>query len=138
MIIRGVEAGGITLGDVALPPAAKLVQSKIVGTTYAPDNFITLAAADKSLDGMLLSTFIDATSADPNCASANSAPLLPCPRATERDELSLARAGTYVSFARDYLIPPTPSTTPSTCSFLQGYYRHKLLPRLHACGLLLV
>jgi len=66
MIIRGVEAGGITLGDVALPPAAKLVQSKIVGTTYAPDNFITLAAADKSLDGMLLSTFIDATSADPN------------------------------------------------------------------------
>ncbi len=49
------------------------------------------------------------------------------------------RTGTsYVSFARDYLIPPTPSTTPSTCSFLQGYYGHKLLPRLHACGLLLV
>lgn len=56
----------MTLGEVELPPSAKLVQSKIVGTTYAPDNFITLASADKSVDGMLLSTFIDATSADPN------------------------------------------------------------------------
>lgn len=62
MIIRGVESAGVTLGEVELPPTAKLVQSKIVGTTYAPDNFIVLAAADKSLDGMLLSTFIDATS----------------------------------------------------------------------------
>jgi len=66
MIIRGLEAAGVTLGEVELPPSAKLVQSKIVGTTYAPDNFITLASADKSMDGMLLSTFIDATSADPN------------------------------------------------------------------------
>jgi hypothetical protein len=62
MIIRGVESAGVTLGEVELPPTAKLVQSKIVGTTYAPDKFIVLAAADTSLDGMLLSTFIDATS----------------------------------------------------------------------------
>ncbi len=38
-------------------------------------------------------------------------PRLP-PRVNERNQLSLARAGTYVSFARDYVTPPAPPRHP--------------------------
>jgi hypothetical protein len=65
-ILRGVEGLGVALGEIDLPPTARLVQSFINATTYAPDQFIQLASAPAGTDGMLLYTFIDATSADPN------------------------------------------------------------------------
>ena len=65
-IIRGVEGLQVTLGEVELPPTARLVQSFINATTYAPDQFIPLASAPAANDGMLLYTFVDATSGDPN------------------------------------------------------------------------
>ena len=65
-IIRGVEALSITLSDVELPPAARLVQSTITGAVYQPLDFITLAQAPANTDGLLLSVFLDASSSDPN------------------------------------------------------------------------
>ena len=65
-IIRGVEGLQVTLGEIELPPTARLVQSFINATTYAPDQFIPLASAPATNDGMLLYTFVDATSGDPN------------------------------------------------------------------------
>jgi len=65
-IIRGVEALSVTLSDVELPPAARLVQSTISGAVFQPGDFITLAAAPAGRDGLMLSTFLDATSGDPN------------------------------------------------------------------------
>lgn len=67
LIIRGVEGLQLSLGEIDLPPTARLVQSYINATTYAPDQFINLASASPDMDGMLLYTFIDATSADPKC-----------------------------------------------------------------------
>ena len=66
LIIRGVEGLQISLGEIELPPTARLVQSVINATTFAPDAFIPLASAPSANDGMLLYTFIDATSGDPN------------------------------------------------------------------------
>jgi hypothetical protein len=66
LIVRGVEGLQISLGEIDLPPTARLVQSYINATTYAPDQFIPLANATSDMDGMLLYTFIDATSKDPN------------------------------------------------------------------------
>jgi len=65
-IIRGVEGLQISLGEIELPPQARLVQSFINATTYAPDQYIPLANASSGIDGMLLYTFVDATSNDPN------------------------------------------------------------------------
>ena len=65
-IIRGVEGLGVTLGEIDLPPAARLGQAVISNTTFAQNAFIPLASASATDDGMLLYTFIDATSADPN------------------------------------------------------------------------
>jgi len=65
-IVRGVEALGITLSDMELPPAARLVQSTISGAVFQPQQFITLAQAPAAMDGLMLSVFLDATSVDPN------------------------------------------------------------------------
>jgi hypothetical protein len=65
-IIRGVEALTISLSDIDLPPSARLVQSSINGVVFQPNDFITLAAAPASEDGMMLYVFLDATSGDPN------------------------------------------------------------------------
>ena len=65
-IVRGVEGLQISLGEIELPPTARLVQSFINATTFGPRDFIPLADAPAGMDGMLLYTFIDATSADPN------------------------------------------------------------------------
>jgi hypothetical protein len=65
-IVRGIEGLALQLGEVELPPAARLVQSTIVNTTFAPDEYIPLASAPPGTDGMLLYTFLDATSKDPN------------------------------------------------------------------------
>lgn len=65
-IIRGVEALGVTLGEIDLPPTARLVQSVITNATFTQDTFIPLANASTATDGMLLSTFLDVTAADPN------------------------------------------------------------------------
>lgn len=65
-IVRGIEGLALQLGEIELPPAARLVQSTIAATTFAPDAFIPLASAPAGVDGMMLYTFLDATSGDPN------------------------------------------------------------------------
>ena len=66
IIVRGVEALPITLSEVELPATARLQQFIITNETFAARSFIGLANASAGYDGMLLSTFIDATSNDPN------------------------------------------------------------------------
>ena len=65
-IIRGIEALTISLSDIDLPPAARLVQSTISGVVFQPNQFITLATSGALTDGMMLNVFLDATSGDPN------------------------------------------------------------------------
>lgn len=66
IIIRGVEALVLSLGEIQLPPTARLYQSTITRQAFAPLAYIPLASAAAGMSGMLLSTFIDATSADLN------------------------------------------------------------------------
>jgi len=66
IIIRGVENLTIRMSEIDLPSNAKLYQSTISGQVFAPQEFIPLASSPSSTSGMLLYTFLDATSADPN------------------------------------------------------------------------
>lgn len=65
-IIRGVEGLTISLGEIDLPPQARLVQSTILAQTFQAQAYVPLANASAGSDGMLVYTFVDATSADPN------------------------------------------------------------------------
>jgi hypothetical protein len=66
IIVRGVENTPIRMSEIDLPANAKLYQSSINGQVFAPQQFITLASSPPSTSGMLLYTFLDATSGDPN------------------------------------------------------------------------
>ena len=66
IIIRGVENLPIRMSEIDLPSNAKLYQSTISGQVFAPQEFIPLASSPTGTSGMLLYTFLDATSADPN------------------------------------------------------------------------
>jgi hypothetical protein len=54
------------MSEIDLPANAKLYQSSINGQVFSPQQFITLASSPPSTSGMLLYTFLDATSGDPN------------------------------------------------------------------------
>ena len=66
IIIRGVENLPIRMSEIDLPVTAKLYQSTITNQVFAPQEFITLATSPATTSGMLLYTFLDASSGDPN------------------------------------------------------------------------
>ena len=66
IIVRGVEALPLRVGELELPDAARLAVARIDNRTLQEFDFATLAAADASQDGLLFATYFEARSADPN------------------------------------------------------------------------
>lgn len=63
-IVRGIEGLQLRLGELDLPPTARLVQSSIQGTVFEPNAFVPLSTSPEGTDGMLLQTSLYTFSSD--------------------------------------------------------------------------